>query len=281
MMDKIRVNTKYKKMLADLYTPVGIYLRIRDRYPGSVLLESTDYHTSENSFSYIGIKPIAGMEINKDMLEYKYPQGKIERVPLNERSKIPDHLMAFVKGFKPDHQSPVAVSQGLFGYTSYDAIRFFETLKMKEHQNGEPPIPMLRYRLYQYVIAINHFKDELYLCENQIEGVESEFDQIETLIRIKDCPSYPFKVGNSEMENMSDLAYKEMVKKGIEHCQRGDVFQIVLSRRFRKGFQGDEFNVYRALRSINPSPYLFYFDYADYKLMGSSPESQLIVKGRE
>lgn len=268
-------------MLADLYTPVGIYLRIRDKYPGSVLLESTDYHSSENSFSYIGIKPIAGMEINKDMLEYKYPQGKIERVSLNERSKIPDHLMAFVKGFEPDHNSPIAVSQGLFGYTSYDAIRFFETLKMKEHQNGAPPIPMLRYRLYQYVIAINHFKDELYLCENQIDDVESEFDQIETLIRIKDCPAYPFKAAHDESKNMSDTDYMDLVKKGIGHCQRGDVFQIVLSRRFGKKFQGDEFNVYRALRSINPSPYLFYFDYADYKLMGSSPESQLIVKGRE
>ena len=280
-MNKIRVNTKYKKMLADLYTPVGIYLRIRDKYPGSVLLESTDYHSAENSFSYIGIKPIAGMEINKDMLEYKYPGGKIERRPLNERSKIPDHLMAFVSGFEPDHDSPIAVSQGLFGYTSYDAIRFFETLKMKEQVDDEAPIPMLRYRLYQYVIAFNHFKDELYLCENQIGGVESEFNQIETLIRIKDCPSYPFKTTEDEFQNMSDADYMDMVRKGIGHCHLGDVFQIVLSRRFRKRFEGDEFNVYRALRSVNPSPYLFYFDYADYKLMGSSPESQLIIKGNE
>lgn len=280
-MDKIRVKTKCKKMLADLYTPVGIYLRIRDKYPGSVLLESTDYHAAENSFSYIGIKPIAGMEINKDMLEYKYPEGKIEHVSLNERSKIPDHLMSFVRGFEPDQSSPIAVSQGLFGYTSYDAIRFFETLQLKGHPDEETPIPMLRYRLYQYVIAINHFKDELYLCENQIEGVESEFEQIETLIRIKDCPAYSFSTVDGETRNMSDEDYQNMVRKGIHHCERGDVFQIVLSRRFQKEFKGDEFNVYRALRSVNPSPYLFYFDYADYKLMGSSPESQLIVNGKE
>lgn len=280
-MDKIKVTTKYKKMLADLYTPVGIYLRIRDKYPGSVLLESTDYRSAQNSFSYIGIKPIAGMEINKDMLEYKYPEGKVERVSLNERSKIPDYLMSFVKGFSPDHDSPISISNGLFGYTSYDAIRFFETLQIKEHAADEVPIPMLRYRLYQYVIAINHFKDELYLCENQIEGVESEFEQIETLIRMKDCPGYPFQPVNGEIQNMTDEDYMEMVKKGIYHCERGDVFQIVLSRRFQKEFKGDEFNVYRALRSVNPSPYLFYFDYADYKLMGSSPESQLIVNGRE
>jgi anthranilate synthase component 1 len=280
-MEKIRVTTRYKKMLADLYTPVGIYLRIRDKYPGSVLLESTDYHAAENSFSYIGIKPIAGMEVNKDMLEYKYPEDKIVRKALGERGKVPDYLMSFLQGFEPDGHSPVPVSQGLFGYTAFEAIRFFETLEMRERQLDEPAIPLLRYRLYQYVIAINHFKDELYLCENQIDGVESEFEQIETLIRIKDCPVYPFHADDEELRNMSDEDYKEMVEKGIQHCRRGDVFQIVLSRCFQKKFRGDEFNVYRALRSINPSPYLFYFDYGDYRLMGSSPESQLIVKGNK
>lgn len=278
-MEKVRVKTKCKKMLADLYTPVGIYLRIRDKYPGSVLLESTDYHSAENSFSYIGIQPIAGMEINREMLEYKYPQGKVERRTLEDHHKVPEHLMSFLQSFEPEEVSPVAVSQGFFGYTSFDAIRFFETLQMQERKNDREAIPLLRYRLYQYVIAIDHFKDELYLCENQIDGVESEFEQIETLIRIKDCPVYPFKAEEEECCNMSDETYREMVQKGIQHCQRGDVFQIVLSRRFQKKFQGDEFNVYRTLRSINPSPYLFYFDYGDYKLMGSSPESQLIVKG--
>lgn len=280
-MRKIRVVTQCKKMLADLYTPVGIYLRIRDRYPGSVLLESTDYHAAENSFSYIGINPIAGMEINKDMLEYKYPGDKIVHKALDERGKIPDYLRSFLQGFEPGDRSPVRVSQGLFGYTSFEAIRFFESLQLRDRPSDEPAIPLLRYRLYQYVIAIDHFKDQLYLCENQIEGVESEFEQIETLIRMKDCPVYPFSAAEEELQNMSDEDYKEMVEKGIRHCQRGDVFQIVLSRRFQKRFTGDEFNVYRALRSINPSPYLFYFDYGDYKLMGSSPESQVIIRGNQ
>jgi anthranilate synthase component 1 len=137
----------------------------------------------------------------------------------------------------------------------------------------------LRYRFYQYVIAINHFKNELYLCENVVDGVESEFEQIETLIRIKDCPVYPFHAEDQEDCNMGDADYKQLVEKGIGHCHRGDVFQLVLSRSFQRKFHGDEFNVYRALRSINPSPYLFYFDYGDYKLMGSSPESQLVIKG--
>jgi anthranilate synthase component 1 len=136
----------------------------------------------------------------------------------------------------------------------------------------------MRYRLYQYVIAVNHFKDELFICENKIAGIESELPVLESLIRSKDIPVYPFRSNGEESSNMSNEDYKEMVKKGITSCHRGDVFQIVLSRRFQQSFQGDEFNVYRALRNINPSPYLFYFDYGDYKLMGSSPESQLVIK---
>lgn len=278
-MEKITVKTRHKKMLADLYTPVSIYLRIRDKFPGSVLLESSDYHSAENSFSYIGIKPIAGMEINVDHLEYKYPNGKTITEDLS--GSVPEGMKNFLDHFQIEGTSPISISQGLFGYTSYDAIQFFESLTLKNRPQGPTPIPLLRYRLYQYVIAINHYKDELYLCENVIEGVESEFDQIETLIRIKDCPAYPFQADDEEISNMEDEDYREMVRKGIAHCQRGDVFQIVLSRSYQRGFNGDEFNVYRALRSINPSPYLFYFDYGDYKLMGSSPESQLIVQGNK
>ena len=170
-------------------------------------------------------------------------------------------------------------AQGLFGYTAYDAVPFFEdrhpgTIAKQE----EAPIPLMRYRLYPYVIAINHFKDELFICENHINGLESQLAAVESLIRGKDVPVYPFAMKGEEISNLTDEAYREMVKKGIASCLRGDVFQIVLSRRFRQAFTGDEFNVYRALRSVNPSPYLFFFDYGDYKLMGSSPEAQLIIQ---
>jgi anthranilate synthase component 1 len=166
-------------------------------------------------------------------------------------------------------------AQGLYGYTSYDAVRYFETIKLsRQPVDG---VAELRYRLYQYVIAINHFKDELFICENQIAGIESDQGLVESLIRSKDVPTYPFSRLNNERSNMSDKQYMEIVEKGIQSCHRGDVFQIVLSRRFEQEFRGDEFNVYRALRSVNPSPYLFFFDYGDYKLMGSSPESQLVI----
>ncbi len=281
-MKKIEIKTEFKKILADVYTPVGIYLRLRDRFRDTILLESADFHAQDNSFSFIGINAIAGIEIrNKGLVEFKLPGLSPEKLILKGVKEVPGILLDFLNRFdvNPVKEKPVKASQGLFGYFSYDAVQFFETLTLRqreEHRDAE--IPLLRYRLYQYIIAIDHFKDELYLVENKIAGLASEIEVVESLIRNRDVPIFPFKVNGAETSNMKDDDYISIVKKGIESCFRGDVFQIVLSRRFQQSFRGDEFNVYRALRSINPSPYLFYFDYGEYKLMGSSPESQLIVQ---
>src|SRR5690606_18016907 len=118
-------------------------------------------------------------------------------------------------------------------------------------------------------------------CENKVPGLKGEPGIIESLIRSKDVPVFPFDTHGEEASNISNEEYVHMVEKGIKSCLRGDVFQIVLSRRFNQAYSGDDFNVYRALRSINPSPYLFYFDYGDYRIMGSSPEAQLIIKDRQ
>jgi anthranilate synthase component 1 len=244
------------------------------------LLESADNASPENSFSFIAINAIGGMEItNYESVELKYPKLPPEKQPIAKVSDVPDMLWNFMQQLNVEEsdEKTVRMVQGLFGYCSYDAVQFFETIELKSKRSA-PEIPLMRYRLYQYVIAINHFKDEMFLCENVIVGLESEVNLIESLIKSKDVPTYPFKAQMDETGNLSDEGYKELVKKGIQSCLRGDVFQIVLSRRFQQKFIGDEFNVYRALRSINPSPYLFYFDYGDYRLMGSSPESQLIIK---
>ena len=263
-----------------MYTPVGIYLRLRDRFRDTILLESADNTSAENSFSFIGINAIGGMEIsNYECVELKYPKLPPQKKVIAKVTDVPEMLWDFMQQFdveKSDDKT-VRMVQGLFGYCTYDAVQFFETIELKSKKE-KPEIPLMRYRLYQYVIAINHFKDEMFLCENVIAGLESEVNLIESLIKSKDVPTYPFKVQMDETANMSDEGYKEMVKKGVTSCYRGNVFQIVLSRRFQQKFIGDEFNVYRALRSVNPSPYLFYFDYGDYKLFGSSPESQLIIK---
>jgi len=270
-------------MLADVFTPVGIYLRLRDRFRDTILLESTDHHVAENSYSFIGINAIAGMEItSKESLEFKLPGQSPEKLPIKTTEEVPQHLWNFMKRFQITEGSSTLkeakFAQGLYGYTTFDAVQFFDTIKLNVGNGQQPTIPLMRYRLYQYVIAINHFKDELFICENRIDGIESELSVVESLIRSRDIPVYPFAAQGEEGKNMSDTDYMDMVKKGIQSCFRGDVFQIVLSRRFQQKFTGDEFNVYRALRSINPSPYLFFFDYGDYKLMGSSPEAQLIIQ---
>lgn len=279
-MKKIAVRTETRKMLADMYTPIGIYLRMRDRFRDTVLLESADNHAVENSYSFICINAIAGIEVkDKGSIEFKLP-GQNPQKEVLKGEKLPSILWSFMQRFETatDDQKSAAFAQGLYGYFTFDAIELFETIKLKKGIDNENVIPLARYRLYQYVIAINHFKDELILCENKIDGVESEINIVESILKSKDVPVYPFKQLGDEKKNMSDEDYMEMVKKGVKNCMRGDVFQIVLSRRFQQAFQGDEINVYRALRSINPSPYLFFFDYGDYKLMGSSPESQLIIK---
>ncbi len=287
IMKKIEITTFCKQLLADVFTPVGMYLRLRDRFRDTILLESTDFHSVDGSYSFIAVNAIGGMEITSTKsIEFKYPGHQPERVEIKNVNEVPQLLWDFMQRFdvKSPGEKEGRFAQGLYGYTTYDAVQFFETIKftrnsqLTTHNSQADSIPLMRYRLYQYVIAVNHFKDELFICENKIAGIESELPVLESLIRSKDIPAYPFQPKGTETSNMTNEEYKKMVEKGIASCHRGDVFQIVLSRRFEQPFQGDEFNVYRALRNINPSPYLFYFDYGDYKLMGSSPESQLIIK---
>lgn len=280
-MSKIKITTVVQSLLADVYTPVGIYLRLRDKFRDTILLESTDNHATENSWSFIAVNAIGGIEIKTGThIEYKLPGQTAQLKELQSGQKLTQTLTEYMNFFDVERteSKEASFAQGLYGYTAYDMVQFMETIPGASFKTNLSAIPLLRYRLYQYVIAINHFKDELFICENVIDQLPSQIDYVISLIRSKDIPTYPFQTNGSETTNMTDKEYMELVQKGIAHCYRGDVFQIVLSRRFEQGFTGDEFNVYRSLRNINPSPYLFFFDYGDYKIMGSSPESQLIVQ---
>lgn len=275
----ISIKTSVKTLSADLYTPIGIYLRLRDQFRDTILLESAGNQNAENNFSFIAINAIAGIEIkNYDEAEVKFPNENAIKLEIKSK-QLTTILQEFSNCFhteKPE-QNIAKNAQGFFGYTSYDAIPFFEDIEFKT-PSPENQIPLLRYRLYQYVIAINHFNDEMYIIENQIKGVKTEFSKIINIIEQKNAPIFPFKKIGEETSNLTDEEYRALVETAKKHCFRGDVFQLVLSRRFQQKFMGDEFNIYRALRNINPSPYLFFFDYGDYKLIGSSPESQLIIK---
>jgi len=285
-MKKIKITTTVKRMLADVHTPVGIYLRLRDRFRDTVLLESGDSHASENSYSFLGINAIGGIEVqNKNTVEYKLPNGIVEKRALKHDDDLSEILWNYMQRYEVESEDEKAATfgQGLYGYFTFDVVPLIEKIDFKSNVRDEDvnssAIPVARYRLYQYVIAINHHRDELLLLENKIKGLESDIESVVSLIKSKDIPVYPFQTSTEETSSLTDEQYIGIVEKGISSCHRGDVFQIVLSRRFQQSFTGDDFNVYRALRHINPSPYLFYFDYGDYKLMGSSPEAQLIIKG--
>ncbi|MGI9526325.1 MAG: anthranilate synthase component I family protein [Weeksellaceae bacterium] len=269
----MKIKTVRHTTPADLHTPVGIYLKMRDVFRETCLLESTDHENPNQSKSIICINPIAGIEIiDKQFGEVKMPFQSPEKFEIDrEPTQI---LEDFRRNFDINHQPLLAIAQSLFGYMSYDTVQFFEDLDF----NKTNEIPLVRYRLYQYVLVIDNYTDELHLYENLVDGVKSELIKIQNILQNRDFPLFPFNTKGEEQSNLTDEQYVEMVEKGIAHGKRGDVFQIVLSRKFQQSFVGDEFQVYRALRNINPSPYLFYFDYSDYKLFGSSPESQMIVK---
>ncbi len=270
-----KFKSHHKKILADTITPVSVYLKIRDRFPNSILLESSDYHANDNSFSYICCNPIASIKIEDETILEQFPDGKIVTSEIGPETDVVQTINDFSQKFEADENSFKFINNGLFGYMAYDAVRYFEDIEIGE-KNKNLNIPDIYYAVYQNIIAINHFKNEAYIFAHCYEK-DSNINEIERVLNVKNFASYNFNKEGAPTSNLKDEEYKEHVELAKKHCQRGDVFQLVLSRRFSQGFKGDEFNVYRALRSVNPSPYLFYFDYGDFKIFGSSPEAQLIV----
>ena len=281
-MKKYKLITSHKKLLADTTTPVSIYLRLRDVFPNSLLLESSDYHSRENSMSYVCCEPIAGLVLNDDILKLSYPDGTGKTFAPGEFDLL-NQINIFIDSFETDAQPGKMISNGLFGYFTHEAVEHFETIKLKESDDTSRKIPVMQYHVYRYIIAIDHFKNELYIFHNQ-PADEADYNGLEKLadlIRNKNFPEYHFESHSEEQSNLTGEEFMAVVEKMKQHIYRGDVFQIVPSRGFSKKFLGDEFNVYRALRSINPSPYLFYYDYGDFRIFGSSPEAQITIKNRE
>jgi anthranilate synthase component 1 len=288
---KYNLKTYSKKLLADTLTPVSVYLRLRDKFPNSLLLESSDYHANDNSFSYICFNPIASIKVENEIIFQQFPDGKSSIIDLKSppskgdlggcSHNVPTILDEFASSFLPSESEGTSkykfINNGLFGFMAFDAVRYFEDIELsKKEENLE--MPDLFYAVYQNIIAINHFNNEAYIFAHCFDS-ENNIPQIEQILKAKSFAEYPFERNGERTTNLNDEDFKALVRKCKEHCQRGDVFQIVPSKRFSQKFTGDEFNVYRALRSVNPSPYLFYFDYGNFKIFGSSPEAQLVVKG--
>lgn len=267
-------------MLADLQTPVGIYLKIRDLYTNSVLLESSDYHGTTNSYSYIGFAPMGGISVNNFLITEDYPDGSQLKTKVTDKMTVANRFDAFLKSFETINGDNSPIINGLLGYTSYESIQYFEDIKLNARQTTPGSMPGLHYVLFKYIIAINHFNNDLTIIENLLENEESKISEIEKILLNNNFATYDFKAVGEQQSDISDEDYRQMVRRGKEECQKGNVFQIVLSRRFYQKFKGDDFTLYRNLRSINPSPYLYYFNFGDFRIFGSSPEAHLVVNSK-
>tara|TARA_Y100000813_G_scaffold60523_1_gene42762 strand:- start:693 stop:2090 length:1398 start_codon:yes stop_codon:yes gene_type:complete len=272
-----RLNANIKKLIVDTDTPVSIYLKLRDYYPNSILLESSDYGAKDNSYAYVCCNPIAEFDVINNMIRTSFPDNKSEKKIIDKNCDLLIELKSFMQKFdlKCDiNSNNNFITKAIFGYQSYSSVEYFEKIELENSYGGDE-IPIMKYRLYENIIVINTFNNEAHVISYNID--KKIISKIISLIKSKKINQFKFKTNSKLESNINDEEYKKMVEMGIKHCMRGDVFQIVLSRKFYQDFSGDEFTVYRHLRSINPSPYLFYFDYGDFKIFGSSPEAQLII----
>ena len=275
-----KMKTNSVRQLADLQTPVEIYLKIRDMYPESVLLESSDFHGGENAYTFIGFNPAARFSVEEGYVTLQYPNMPKTEIQLSEENSLVEIFNEFIRSFLPEKEESLTHINGFFGYTAYDAVQYFEKVKTQK-DTERASLPEMIYILYKYIIVVNLFKNELTIVENLFEGDESRIEDIKNILRNRNYAVYNFKSQGTEISLTTDEEYMLMVNKGVQSCKRGDVFQIVLSRNYKQAFAGDDFNVYRALRSINPSPYLFYFDFGSFRIFGSSPETHCrIAKGK-
>ena len=277
-MKQYDYQTVSRTILGDLHTPVSTYLKVRDIFPQSALMESSDYHGSENNRSFIALCPVASVSIDHGAAIFSLPDGTREDRPVTEEYRVENALRDFLDRFHVEGE--YSNYCGLYGYTSFNAVRYFENIAVKDSREATNDAPDMLYILYKYLIVFNDFKNEMLLLEMLAPDEKSELDKVHKAIRNRNYTAYDFRAVGETTSPLTDEEHKANIRRGIAHCLRGDVFQIVLSRRFEQRFTGDDFKLYRALRSINPSPYLFYFDFGGFRIFGSSPETHCRIEGR-
>lgn len=275
-MKQYTYTTAYKTLLGDLHTPVTTYLKVRDLFPQSVLMESSDYHGVENNRSFIGLNPIASISISHGKATAKFPDGTQEVRDIDDHYRVDQAISDFLTRFQVEGEYAHYCS--LYGYTTFNAVRYFEHIPVKDSISTINDAPDMLYILYKYLIVFHDFKHEMVLLEMQSDDEPSHIDEVEKAICNRNYTTFDFRAVGPTVSTLTDEEHKANIRKGIAHCLRGDVFQIVLSRRFIQRYQGDDFKLYRALRSINPSPYLFYFDFGGFRIFGSSPETHCKIE---
>lgn len=274
-----RYTTATRTLIGDLHTPVSTYLKLRDLFTQSALMESSDYHGSENNRSFIGLCPIASVSIEHGQAHFRFPDGCREMHPITAHYRVEHALRDFLSRFSVEGE--YSNYCGLYGYTSFNAVRYFEEIPVKDSRESKNDAPDMLYILYRYLVIFNDFRNELMLLQMLTPEEKENLDYLQRAIHNRNFTAYDFKAVGPVTSPLTDEEHKANIRRGIAHCLRGDVFQIVLSRRFVQQFQGDDFKLYRALRSINPSPYLFYFDFGGFRIFGSSPETHCRIDGRK
>lgn len=277
-MSTYTYHTTHKIMLGDLHTPVSTYLKVRDLFPQSALMESSDYHGTEDNRSFIAFNPIASIGINHGKATLAFPDNAHKEIELTKDFGVEEAINLFLSHFSIEGE--YARYCGLYGYTTFNAVRYFENIPVKDSRDTKNDAPEILYILYKYLIVFNDFKSEMVLIEMQENKEKSHISEIEKAINNRNYTAYDFQASGFPTSTLTDEEHKQNIRKGITHCQRGDVFQIVLSRRFIQKYQGDDFKLYRALRSVNPSPYLFYFDFGGFRIFGSSPETHCKIENK-
>ena len=268
-MKKYCYHTATRRILGDLYTPVSVYLRVRDLYPQSALMESSDYHGSDNARSFIALQPLASIAIAHDAATAQ---------PCHTCNDAITAFDTFLSHFAVSGDGSGFC--GLYGYTTFNAVHYFENIAVKDETQTENDAPDMLYILYKYIIVFDHFNNTMTLVELLSEGEGDHLDQLMQSLQGQQAATFGFRAVGDVWSSLSDDEHRANIRRGIRHCLRGDVFQIVLSRRFCQRYTGDDFKLYRALRSINPSPYLFYFDFGGFRIFGSSPETHCRIDGR-
>lgn len=260
----------------DLSTPVSTYLKVRDLFAQSALMESSDYHGSENNRSFIGLEPLASFSVSHGKAIMLYPDKTEHQVDITDSYSVSDAFDDFIKMFSVEGNDSAYC--GLYGYTSFNAVRYFEHIDVKDSKEAKNDAPDIHYIMYKYLLVFNDFSSELKLLEMLADGESSRADEIVRAVMSRNYATYTFHAVGPTTSPLTDEEHKANIRRGIAHCKRGDVFQIVLSRRFIQHYEGDDFELYRALRRINPSPYLFYFDFGGFRIFGSSPETHCRIE---
>ncbi len=304
-MKSFRYTLVSHELPGDLHTPVSAYLRLRDASPRSILMESSDFHTGRDSRSFIALEPLAEVGVAHGLGFQALPDGSRVEKSVSAAYPVDRLIRDFMRAFAfgpasgPDCDSnypaiPLEGVQGvkaaegpklagcqLWGFTTFNATRYFENIPVKDETRAENDAPDLLYILFRFTLEFDHFRNALTLHELVPEGAEPQSARVERLLGRAGVNLYDFRPVGEVSSPITDEQHRENVRRGVAHCRRGDVFQVVLSRRFVQHYEGDDFQLYRALRSINPSPYLFYMDFGGYRILGSSPETHCrIADGR-